>query len=183
MRTIPANELEQRLRDGEPFQLIDVRTPAEHAGSRMPGSVNVPLDALASHTDVLVASGAPVVIVCASGRRAVVAAEWLARHRGDVAVLDGGLDAWRDLGGELHSLPGVWAMERQIRFTAGSLVLLGLALSLVLPQAVWLAAFVGGGLVFSALTNTCAMGVLLSRMPWNSAAACTVPAAPSPDSP
>ena len=27
--------------------------------------------------------------------------------------------------------------------------------------------FVGGGLMFAALTNTCAMGMALARMPWN----------------
>ncbi len=31
----------------------------------------------------------------------------------------------------------------------------------------WLAGGVGGGLVFAALSNTCAMGMLLSKMPWN----------------
>jgi hypothetical protein len=32
---------------------------------------------------------------------------------------------------------------------------------------VWLAAFVGAGLVYAGITDTCGMGMLLARMPWN----------------
>ena len=35
--------------------------------------------------------------------------------------------------------------------------------------------FVGAGLLFAGLTDTCAMGMLLARMPWNrGASACDV---------
>jgi hypothetical protein len=33
-----------------------------------------------------------------------------------------------------------------------------------------LAAFVGAGLVFAGVTDTCGMGLMLARMPWNHAA-------------
>ena len=39
--------------------------------------------------------------------------------------------------------------------------------SVAVPQAKWLAALIGGGLVFAALSNTCALGTALARMPWN----------------
>ena len=39
--------------------------------------------------------------------------------------------------------------------------------STVVPRAKWLAGLVGGGLVFAAVTNTCAMGMALAKMPWN----------------
>ena len=32
---------------------------------------------------------------------------------------------------------------------------------------VGLAAFVGAGLMFAGITDTCGMGMLLARMPWN----------------
>ena len=45
--------------------------------------------------------------------------------------------------------------------------------------ALGLAAFVGAGLVFAGITDTCGMGMLLARMPWNrpgaDPAACSVP--------
>ncbi len=58
-------------------------------------------------------------------------------------------------------------MERQVRFTAGSLVLAGLGLGLLYPAWQLLSAAVAGGLVFSALTNTCGMAALLGRLPHN----------------
>ena len=62
-----------------------------------------------------------------------------------------------------------WALERQVRFAAGLLVLTGVLSSVfVHPYFVWLSAFVGAGLVFAAVTDTCAMGLLLAKMPWNS---------------
>ena len=55
-----------------------------------------------------------------------------------------------------------------MRIAAGLLVLLGALLGwLVHPVFVGLAAFVGAGLVFAGITDTCGMGLLLARMPWN----------------
>lgn len=59
-------------------------------------------------------------------------------------------------------------MERQVRFTAGALVLLGLLLGLfVHPVFQLLSAAIAAGLVFSALTDTCGMAVVLGRLPFN----------------
>ena len=60
------------------------------------------------------------------------------------------------------------SLERQVRIAAGSLVLTGVILGLfVHPAFFGLSAFVGGGLVFAGITDTCGMGMLLARMPWN----------------
>ncbi len=59
-------------------------------------------------------------------------------------------------------------MERQVRLTAGTIVLLGLLLGvLVAPGFQILSAAVAAGLVFSALTNTCGMAALLAKLPHN----------------
>ena len=61
----------------------------------------------------------------------------------------------------------IW-LERQVRIAAGSLVVLGALLGwLVHPAFVGLSAFVGAGLVFAGVTDTCGMGMVLARMPWN----------------
>ena len=39
--------------------------------------------------------------------------------------------------------------------------------SVAAPGLKWVAAGIGTGLVGAALTNTCAMGMLLAKMPWN----------------
>ncbi len=59
-------------------------------------------------------------------------------------------------------------MERQVRFTAGTVVLLGLLLGLAVhPAFQLLSAGIAGGLVFSAVTDTCGMAVMLARLPHN----------------
>jgi uncharacterized transporter YbjL len=59
-------------------------------------------------------------------------------------------------------------MERQVRLTAGVIVLLGLLLGLVVHPAFQLiSAGIAGGLVFSALTNTCGMAAMLAKLPHN----------------
>ena len=49
-------------------QVVDVRTPAEHAHCALPGSVNIPLQLLRSRLDEL-DPGRPVRLYCASGFR------------------------------------------------------------------------------------------------------------------
>ena len=64
------------------------------------------------------------------------------------------------------------SLERQVRIAAGSLVLAGVTLGLLVHPAIFgLAGFVGAGLVFSGVTDTCGMGLVLARMPWNNRAA------------
>ncbi|MEU3910199.1 MULTISPECIES: YgaP-like transmembrane domain [unclassified Streptomyces] len=62
----------------------------------------------------------------------------------------------------------VWVLERQVRLTAGGLVLIGLLLGLLVhPELGLLSAAVAAGLVFSAVTDTCGMAVVLGRPPFN----------------
>jgi rhodanese-related sulfurtransferase len=57
---------------------------------------------------------------------------------------------------------------RQVQIAAGSLVLSGIALAvLVSPWFIALSAFVGAGLIFAGITGVCAMASLLLHMPWN----------------
>lgn len=46
-----------------------------------------------------------------------------------------------------------------------------MAARFVHPKMAYLSAGVGGGLMFAAASNTCAMASALSRMPWNKAKA------------
>jgi hypothetical protein len=46
--------------------------------------------------------------------------------------------------------------------------MLGVAIgALVNPMGYALSAFVGAGLTFSGVTDTCGMAMLLAKMPWN----------------
>lgn len=86
-----------------------------------------------------------------------------------VQVIDGGTQACVACGLPTEeAASGVISIQRQVQISAGSLVLLGVALGTwVHPGWYGLAAFVGAGLTFAGLSNTCAMALLLARMPWN----------------
>jgi rhodanese-related sulfurtransferase len=168
---ISVDEAEPRLAG---LHVVDVRTPGEFASGRLPGAVNVPLERVESSLAELrsAAESGPLLLVCASGPRSEKAAALLASQGIAAASLTGGTRAWTAAGHRLEHPPGpvraVWGMERQVRFTAGVLVLLGLALGLLVhPAFASLSAAIAGGLVVSALTDTCGMAVVLGRLPFN----------------
>ncbi|GCE10008.1 rhodanese-like domain-containing protein [Dictyobacter aurantiacus] len=176
-RTIDVHELEELLKAGREIKIIDVRTPAEYQSMHIPGSYNVPLDRLPEHkTELANALQAPVVLVCRSGARAEQAARVFdTTSLEQFHVLQGGISAWQQARRPVNQGKQIWSMERQVRGVAGSLVLLSVLGSLFLwkPLA-WLAAFVGGGLTYSALTDTCGMAMLLSKLPYNRIVRCDI---------
>lgn len=154
--------------------IIDVRTPAEVAQEFLPGCVNLPLhEVTAEKVQQLVADSsgpAEVYILCASSQRAKMAAKQLAGGvSAKLCVIDGGMQALKQAGADIKKGEGkVISLERQVRIAAGTLVVTGVVLgSLVHSGFYALSAFVGAGLIFAGITNTCGMGLLLARMPWN----------------
>ena len=149
--------------------VIDVRDPAEFESSHIAGSYNVPLNLLGEHAAQLAARlDRQVVLVCQSGARAGQAQQRLAGVGADqVHVLDGGIGAYAAAGGEVVHGRARWGMERQVRFLAGSLVVVGATLGWRFRPAGLLAGGVGAGLTVSALTNTCTMAQILSALPYN----------------
>lgn len=156
-------------------RVLDVRTPAEFETVHLPGSDNVPLDTLREHREQIANNlDQDVVLLCRSGTRAEQAQRTLAEiGLAHVHVLHGGITRWEADGGTVVRGRQRWDLERQVRLVAGSLVLAGGLGSLALPGLQWLATAVGGGLVIAALTDTCAMGAALQKLPFNrSAPAC-----------
>jgi rhodanese-related sulfurtransferase len=152
------------------IDLIDVRTPAEFRELHAAGARNVPLDRLDPAAVVRARDGeGPLYVICRSGSRGRLACEkFLAAGFPDVVNVEGGTLAWAECGLPVVRGRKAISLERQVRIAAGSLVLLGVLLGwLVHPVLVGLAAFVGAGLVFAGVTDTCGMGLLLARMPWN----------------
>ncbi|WP_327419023.1 rhodanese-like domain-containing protein [Streptomyces sp. NBC_01233] len=139
-----------------------------------PTAANIPLDRIGRALPELrqAAGRKALLLVCSSGARSDDAAATLASHGIPASSLSGGTTAWAAEGHGLQYPAGrpraVRAMERQVRFTAGAIVLLGLALGLfVHPAFQLLSAGIAAGLVFCALTNTCGMAVVLGRPPFN----------------
>ena len=156
--------------------LIDVRTPAEFEELHVTFARNVPLDRLdpkaLSHE-----VGAPLYVICRSGSRGQKACEKLeAAGIRDVVNVEGGTLACEQAGLPVVRGRKMMSLERQVRIAAGALVLFSVGLGFVHPILFGLAGFVGAGLVFAGLTDTCAMGMLLARMPWNRRGAATASA-------
>jgi Protein of unknown function (DUF2892) len=107
------------------------------------------------------------VFICASGARAAAASR-LVGPETPVAVLDGGTRAWAASGRELvATAASTWSLERQVRLIAGSTAAAGGIGSFLDVRWAALPVLIGLGLAFAAVTNTCAIGELLMRMPWN----------------
>lgn len=149
------------------ISVVDVREPMEYVGGHIPGSHNIPLAKL--HKTKLPAG--PLVLVCQTGNRSNQGLRALISqgHSQPLAELAGGMNAWQQaelpVNSQKHApLP----LMRQVQIAAGSLVLLGVILSqTVAPGWIFLAGFVGAGLVFAGISGFCGMARLLVVMPWN----------------
>lgn len=150
-------------------QLIDVREYPEYAGGHIEGSRLVPLSTLEAESASWDKTQR-ITLVCQSGKRAEQARHKLAANGFEnLTVLAGGVQAWKEAGRPLSQAEHrPWAMERQVRVVAGSLVLVFVTLGFFVSTYLFLGAgLVGGGLVFAGVSNTCMMASVLGRMPWN----------------
>jgi rhodanese-related sulfurtransferase len=175
--------------------IIDVRTKMEHAEKRLTaGHTLMTLDEL-KPTDFMMRQGLDkdfeVYILCRSGKRAAQAAEkFIQEGYKNVHVIEGGIEACAESG---HKLEGYAAneniskdikrpmsLERQVRITAGLIVVLGSLLALTLSSGfVLIPLFVGAGLMFAGITDRCGMALVLTKAPWNKnvgGGSCPIPA-------
>jgi rhodanese-related sulfurtransferase len=169
--TITPQQLGELKSSGQEVSLIDVRTPVEFREVHVEFARNVPLDTLnaAGLNIERNNSGQPLYVICRSGSRGKQACErLLSSGVTNVVNVEGGTLAWQQAGFSVVRGKKAISLERQVRIAAGTLVLIGSALgAFVHPYGIGLAAFVGAGLVFAGITDTCGMAMLLARMPWN----------------
>jgi rhodanese-related sulfurtransferase len=168
---ITPQELAELCKNGKKIDLIDVRTPVEYREVHVEIARNIPLDQLDAAALMQARNGSanePLYVICRSGSRGQQACEkFLKAGFSNVVNIEGGTMACVEAGLPVVRGKKAISLERQVRIAAGSLVLLGAALSFVHPAFIGLSAFVGAGLVFAGITDTCGMGMMLARMPWN----------------
>jgi len=98
LEPVAVDDLDRLLEDGA--EVIDVRELYERDDGFIPGSRNIPYRLVREYGDELKADGRPVVTICESGSRAVVAASVLAASGVDARpVLHGGIPDWEARGG------------------------------------------------------------------------------------
>jgi rhodanese-related sulfurtransferase len=106
VREIKPWDLRDALRSEPPPLVLDVREPAEFARARIPGSLNVPRGVLEQACEwdhdetvpeLVTGRSRPIVVVCRSGKRSVLAADTL-QHLGftNVVSLAMGMRGWND---------------------------------------------------------------------------------------
>lgn len=170
--SIKLDEFKRLLDSGRPMKVLDVRTPAEFRRVHAAGAESAPLDRL----DPLGIARArkdrsdPLYVICQTGGRAAKACQRLKEAgAGPVYSIEGGTAAWERMGLPVErGETTVISLERQVRIAAGLLILLGMILAWGLhPIFLVIPAFIGAGLVFAGITDTCGMGMVLARMPWN----------------
>lgn len=172
MQTIDVKRLADQQSNGE-IDLIDVRMPTEYREVHADGAVNVPLDSLNPDAVVGMRNGRseePLYVICKSGNRSSKAVQkFLDAGFNNVVSVDGGTTAWVDARLPVVRGKKAISLERQVRIAAGSIALIGSVAAMVTGN-VYLAgipAFIGAGLAFAGITDTCGMGMMLSKMPWN----------------
>ncbi|QKD82728.1 rhodanese-like domain-containing protein [Thermoleptolyngbya sichuanensis A183] len=172
LKTVDPSSLSTLLSQ-QAVTLVDVREPSEHAGEKIPGSILVPLSKFDPNRipfDGNKDGNKTVVLYCRTGNRSAQAAQKLfAAGIDEVTHLEGGLSAWVQAGfpTEVNKRAPI-SLMRQVQIVAGSLVVTGTLLgAFVSPWFLFLSGFVGAGLVFAGITNTCALGMLLAKLPYN----------------
>ena len=170
LHKLSPQEVQARLAAGRAV-LVDIREADEFARAHVPGARSQPLSQF-EQAHLAIDPGADVVFTCRTGMRTQGACDRLAaRVQGDAYVLDGGLDAWAKAGLPVEEdRKAPMELNRQVQIAAGTMILLGVILGLLVsPLWFGLAAFVGMGLTFAGVSGTCGLARVLMLAPWNRA--------------
>ena len=174
--SIAPRELHRLRQGGQSCEVLDVRTPPEHAEAHVPGAKLVPLDALDPHAYLAQRAdpAAPLYVICQSGARAAKAAEkFRAAGMNCCMLVEGGTQAWIDAGLPVErSTSRVLPLMRQVHLVIGFFTTLGAFLALTVDyRFAALPLITGSGLLVNGSTGWCGLALLMAKMPWNRSAA------------
>ena len=150
---------------------IDVRTPQEFEGMHISGARNIPLPDLHRYVTELktLSREHRIMLICRTQNRVKIAYEYLINQGiTNCGILEGGITAWVNQGKPVVRGKQRISLEGQVRAIAGVLILAGVGLGLIVHSGfLLLPTLVGGGLLHAGLTDSCLMGMLLSKLPYN----------------
>ena len=172
---ISPQELLNRFQNNKSIRIIDVRTPGEFGTLHVQSAENIPLDRL-DPASLALSPGTDgfLYFICQSGGRSKKACDAMsAAGFNKVLNIEGGTVACETAGLPVVRGRKAISLERQVRISAGSLVFAGVLLAAfggineLRLAGLCLAGFIGAGLVFAGITDTCGMGMVIAKMPWN----------------
>lgn len=165
---------------GQTPVLLDVSTVAEYRAGHAEGSRLVSLDEIDPRTlsgligNPTVGRYETLYVTCQSGARARQAAERLAEagyH--NLAVIEGGTQAWEQAGLPMVRRGTAIALDRQVQIAVGTLLVLKFIFGFTVHEIFFAAIpLIGVGLIVAGVTRWCGMANLLARMPWNRPVRC-----------
>jgi len=167
-RGVSAQSVAERYSSGRKPQVIDVRSPAEFDSGHLPGAINIPMESFESRLQDIDLK-APTVLVCQGGTRASVVCGQVGSRFEDIAVLDGGTEAWINSGAAVvRTTRSRKPLMQQALLGAGILNGSGILLSLLVhPAFIGFSVIVATGLILAGTTGICLMALILAKMPWN----------------
>ncbi|MCG6939320.1 MAG: rhodanese-like domain-containing protein [Gammaproteobacteria bacterium] len=179
--TISPQRLHVIWNEGKKINLVDVRTAAEYRAGHVAGARLIPLDELNSETLEAneLHSGAgheeTLYLTCESGVRAQLAAERLidAGYH-NLALIEGGTQAWKNAGLPMRRCGNAISLERQVQIAVGVLLVLKVLFGFTIHELFFAAIpLIGAGLIVAGITNWCGMARLIARLPWNQGRDCS----------
>ncbi|MBD2356042.1 rhodanese-like domain-containing protein [Tolypothrix sp. FACHB-123] len=166
LQTVNAQTLKQ-LVEQKAVTLIDVREPAEYAGEHIPGATLV---SLSNFDPRKIPQDGSMVLYCRSGNRSAMAAQKLfSAGFATVTHLNGGIGAWKEAGYPTNiNRKAPISLLRQVQIIAGSSILISTLLgAFVSPWFLLVSGFMGAGLIYSGITDTCILGMMVAKLPYN----------------
>jgi rhodanese-related sulfurtransferase len=172
---ITPQELHAILDEDEKINLIDVRTTAEYRAGHVAGARLIPLDELRSEipaADELYGEAGhehTLYLTCQFGLRSEQAAERLIDAGYDnLAVIDGGMQAWQKAGLPMQRCGSAISLERQVQIAIGTLLVLKVLFGFTIHELFFAAIpLIGAGLIIAGITNSCSMARMIALLPWN----------------
>ncbi|MDA9118665.1 rhodanese-like domain-containing protein [Opitutales bacterium] len=170
MKNLSVQVSHQERQSNNSIPLIDVRTPAEFGSVHANGAINHPMESF-DLSRLSFSKTQEVHVICQSGGRSMKVCQKLeGAGFTKIANVEGGTSAWQSAGLPVVEGKKVMSLERQVRIAAGALIVIGSVVGhFYNPAGYGLSAFVGAGLVFAGVTDTCGMGMIIAKMPWNRA--------------
>lgn len=169
MKNIDAKTLREWLKNNEAI-VVDVREPAEHEAEKIAESHLVPLENICKNS-LPKCENKKLVLHCRSGKRSSNACQKLLSEDPNLEIynLEGGISSWIEAGCEIKNSGKFFLpLDRQVQLVIGLAVFIGTTLGYFYnPKFLLIPAFFGAGLIFAALSGTCALALLIAKMPWN----------------
>lgn len=149
---------------------VDVRNKSEYNFSRIPGTINIPLEEIENQQKYL-AEYDKIILQCTHGSRSkFIRNTLLSNLCKKIFILEGGITEWKNQGYTIqYEKKSHISISRQLHLFSGFVFISGLFLYKLIDNTFFLIPpiIISIGLINEGLTNKCLATRILIKMPWN----------------